>query len=215
MTDILKKIRDWDFTNKDSSVTMNLNYCELAEINDIVDRKIWFTGEVDTDVINTVVYNIMRYNTLDKNIPIEDRKPIMLYLSSPGGSVYDGLSLCSAIQVSKTPVYAVCVGECCSMGLIIYLTAHKRYAMPNSIFLMHDGSAFGYDSSAKLKDRVDFDSGTLAEHIKKLIIGKTKLTKKQYEDKYRQEWYFLPEESKKYGFTDCIVGEDCEIDEIL
>ena len=215
MADILKKIKDWDFTSKDSSVTINLDYTELAEISDVVDRKIWFTDEVNEGIIDSVVYNIFRYNSLDKGIPIKDRKPIIIYLSSPGGMVYEGLGLCSAIETSKTPVYTVNVGECCSMGLIIYLTGKKRYAMPNSVFLMHDGSSFGYDSSAKLKDRVDFDSGTLADHIKDLILKHTSLTKKQYDEKYRKEWYFLPEESKKYGFTDYIIGQDCDMDEII
>lgn len=215
MADILKKIKDWDFTNKDSSVTINLDYCELAEISDVVDRKIWFTGEVNEDIINTVVYNIIRYNTIDKGTPTEKRKPIYLYISSPGGSVYDGLSLCSAIDTSITPVYTINIGECCSMGLIIYLVGNKRYTMPNSIFLMHDGSAYGYDSSAKLKDRVDFDSGTLADHIRDIILNHTSLTKKQYDERYRKEWYFMADESKKYGFTDYIIGKDCNIDEIL
>ncbi len=215
MTDILQKIKDWDFSNKDSSITLNLDYVELAEISDVVDRKIWFTGEIDADVINTVVYNILRYNTQDKGKPENKRKPILLYLSSPGGSVYDGLSLCSAIQASKTPVYTICVGECCSMGLIIYLVGHKRYSMPNSIFLMHDGSEYAFDSSAKLKDRVDFNTGILADHMRDTILKHTKLTKKQYDDKYRKEWYFMAEESKKYGFTDYIIGEDCDIDEII
>lgn len=215
MTDILQKIKDWDFSSKDSSVNLNLDYIELAEVTDLVDRKIWFTDQVDENIINTVVYNIFRYNALDKGIPVEKRKPILLYISSPGGSIYDGLSLCSAIEASKTPIYAINTGECCSMGLIIYLTAHRRYAMPNSIFLMHDGSAYAYDSSAKLKDRVDFDSGVLADHIKSIILNHTNLSKKLYDEKYRKEWYFMAEESKKYGFTDYIIGKDCDIDEIV
>ena len=215
MTDILQKIKNWEFTSKDSNVTLNLDYTEIAEISDVCDRKIWFTDEVDENIINSVVYNILRYNAMDKDVPVEDRTPIILYISTPGGSVYHGLGLVSAIETSKTPVYTVNVGECCSMGLIIYLAGTVRYAMPNSIFLMHDGSSFGYDSSAKLKDRVDFDSGTLAEHIKRIILNHTSLTNKMYDEKYRKEWYFLPEESKKYGFTDYIVGEDCDIDDII
>ena len=215
MTDILKKIKEWEFSNKDSSVTLNLDYVELAEISDVVDRKLWFNAEVDESIVETIVYNILRYNAQDKGIPVGKRKPILLYISSPGGSVYNGLALCSAIETSQTPVYTICIGECCSMGLIIYLTGHKRYAMPNSIFLMHDGSAYGYDSSAKLKDRVDFDSGTLADHVRDIILKHTTLTKKQYDDKYRKEWYFMAEESKKYGFTDYIVGSDCKLDEII
>lgn len=215
MADILQKIKDWDFTSKDSSVTMNLDYTELNEISDIVDRKMWFIGEVDENIIGSMVYNILRYNAMDKDIPLEKRKPILFYLSSPGGSVYDGLSLCSAIQTSKTPVYCVNIGECCSMGLMIHIVGHKRYTLPNSIFLMHEGYSGAADASSKAKDRIDFDCGVLADRMKKIILDHTKLTKKQYDEKYRKEWYFLPDEAKKYGFTDFIIGEDCDLDEIL
>ena len=87
--------------------------------------------------------------------------------------------------------------------------------MPNSIFLMHEGYVGAADVSTKAKDRIDFDAGTLAEHLKKLILSKTKLTKKQHEEKYRQEWYFLPDTAVKYGFADYIIGKDCELEDIL
>lgn len=215
MADILQKIKNWDFTSKDSSITMNLDYADLGEINDIIDRKLWFVDEVDEGIIGTIVYSILRYNAEDKGIPTEKRKPIYLYISSPGGSVYDGLGLCSAIQTSKTPIYTINLSECCSMGLAIFICGTKRYTMPNSVFLMHEGYVSAADVSTKAKDRIDFDAGTLSEHMKDIILNHTKLTKKMYNEKYRQEWYFLPETAKKYGFTDYIIGEDCELDEIL
>lgn len=36
-----------------------------------------------------------------------------------------------------------------------------------------------------------------------------------YENKYKTEWYFLPETAKKIGVVDYIVGEDCDMDAIL
>ena len=215
MADILQKIKDWDLTSKDSSITMNLDYTELNEISDFVDRKMWFIGEVDENIIGSMVYNILRYNALDKDIPVEQRKPIILYLSSPGGEVMNGLGLVSAIQTSKTPVYTVVLAEACSMGLVISIAGHRRYAMPNAVYLMHDGSTGVVDSVSKARDRIEFDGKELADRMKNIILSNTKLTKKQYEEKYRQEWYFLPDTAKKYGFTDYIIGEDCELDKIL
>ena len=216
MADILRKIKDWDFSNKDSSITMNLDYCELAEITDIVDRKIWFVDDVNEDIIRTVVYNIIRYNALDKGIPTEERKPIILYISSPGGSVYDGLGLVSAIQTSITPIKTVCLSQACSMGLIIFLAGHERYCMPNSIFLMHEGSEGVWgDSSSKVAETVTFHSNSLSKKIEEIILSNTKITKKQYKDKYKTEWYFLDEEAKKYGIVDYIIGKDCDIDAVI
>lgn len=215
MTDIFKKIKDWDLTNKDANITLSLDYTELSSIGDIVDRKLWFNDEVTEDTLDGIVYSILRFNAQDKGKPVEERKPILLYLNSPGGSVYDGTGVCDAIIASKTPIYTICLSNCCSMGLVIYLCGHKRYAMPNSIFLMHEGYGGDYGASSKVKEKVDFDSGKLSDSVKNIILSHTKLTKKQYEDKYRQEWYFLADEGKKYGFVDYIIGEDCDIDEII
>lgn len=215
MADILQKIKDWDLTNKDSSITMNLDYTELTEISDVVDRKLWFIGEVDENIIGTMVYNILRYNAMDKDIPVEKRKPIVLFLSSIGGETVAGMSLVSAILTSKTPVYTVNLSQCCSIALVMYLVGHKRYSMPNSVFLMHEGVSGAYESTSKAKQTIYFYASQYEEVIKTLTIDKTLLTKKEYEKKYKDEWYFLPDEAKKYGFTDYIIGEDCEIDEIL
>lgn len=214
-TDILKKVKDWDFTNDDSSITLNLDYIELAEIADTVDRKLWFVGEVTDEVIGSIVYNILRYNAIDKDIPIEKRKPILLYISSVGGDVTVGLGLISAIETSLTPVYTVTLADACSMGLAIAIAGKKRYSMPNTVYLMHDGSTGVIDSMGKARDRLEFDSKDLAERMKSIILNHTNLTKKQYDEKYRKEWYFFPDTAKKYGFTDYIIGEDCDINEIV
>ena len=125
MTDILQKIKNWEFTSKDSNVTLNLDYTEIAEIGDVCDRKIWFTDEVDENIINSVVYNILRYNTMDKDIPVEKRKPIIMYISSIGGDTVNGMAVVSAIQMSKTPIYTVNVGQCCSIAFVIYSWSQK------------------------------------------------------------------------------------------
>lgn len=215
MADILKKIKEWEFTNKDSNITLNLDYTELPEIADVVDRKLWLTGEVDDVNINNIIYSILKYNAQDKNLDYKKRNPVYLYISSPGGSIVDGLALVSTICTSKTPVYTIVLGEACSMGLEIAITGHKRYSMPNAVYLMHDGSTGVLDSTLKARDRIEFDSKDLFERRRDNILSHTELTKKQYSDKCRQEWYFFPDVAKKYGFVDYIIGEDCELDEII
>lgn len=215
MTDILQKIKNWDFSSKDSSITLNLDYVELAEISDVVDRKLWFIGEVTEEIIETIVYNILRYNTQDKGIPVEKRKPILLYISSIGGETISGMSIVSAVQTSKTPIYTINIGQCSSIALVAFLSGHKRYAMPNSVFLMHEGFSGSYDSTSKAKETIYFFANEYEDVIKDFIISQTSLSKKEYEKRYKDEWYFLPTVAKKYGFTDYIIGEDCDIEEIL
>ena len=216
MADILQKIKDWNLTSKDSSVTMNLDYTELAEISDVVDRKLWLIDEINENIIGNIVYSILRYNAEDKGKPIEKRKPIYLYISSPGGDVYEGLGLVSVIQTSITPIKTICLGQACSMALIIFLSGHERYCMPNSIFLMHEGTeGIWGDSSSKVAETITFHSGSLAKKIEEIILSKTNITKKQYKEKYKIEWYFLSDEAKKLGITDYVIDLDCDLDNII
>jgi len=87
--------------------------------------------------------------------------------------------------------------------------------MPHSEFLMHDGSTMGYDSMAKMKDRMEFETVQLEKMTKEYIMSRTEINEKLYDEKYRVEWYFLPNEGKSIGAIDYIVGKDCSINDIL
>lgn len=193
------------------------NYCyeDKFEMEDSEGRRIYINYEIDSAIIDSAVYNILRYNRLDKDIPVEDRKPIIIYINSPGGSVSDGYSLIDAIRLSKTPVYTVNLALSASMGFLIFIAGHKRYTMPHAEFLMHDGSTMGYDSTAKMRDRMEFETVELENETRKYIMSRTKIDDALYNEKYRCEWYFLPHKAKEIGAADYIIGEDCELDEII
>lgn len=167
-------------------------------------------------MIDTIVFHIMNYNREDKGVEVKDRKPIILYINSPGGSVYSGYALISAMQCSKTPIYTVNQGMCASMAFLIFLAGNKRFSMLHSTFLMHDGSnGIGFESASKLRDRIEYETGQLEQHTKQFVLSRTSIDDKFYDDKYRVEWYMLPHEAKEHSICDYIVGEDCDLDEII
>lgn len=193
----------------------NMSWSDIYDIEDIEERRLYISSDIESDVLDNIAYHILRYNRIDKDIPVEERKPIILYLFTPGGEVDAGWGLIDTILASKTPVYTVNQGMCASMGFLIFLAGHKRLTMPSAQFLMHDGSTSGWDSTAKMKDRIEFETVQLEQMTKKYIISKTKIDDKLYDEKYRVEWYMLPQEAKRYGICDLIVGEDCTIDDII
>lgn len=195
--------------------TMNLSYPDVYEMDDLEERRLYINSSIDETIIDSMVYHIMRYNRLDKGLKAEERKPIYLYINSPGGSVCDGYGLIDVIQSSITPVYTINQALCASMGFLIFLAGHKRFSMQRSEFLMHDGSTAGWDSTAKMKDRMDFETNQLEQMTKKYIMSRTTIDNDLYDAKYRVEWYMLPYEAKQHGIVDYIVGVDCTIDEIL
>ena len=202
--------------NGEVAENYNYSFADKFDIEDIeINRHLYLNSDVDESVINQIVYHILRYNRLDKGIPVNDRKPIVLYINTPGGNVVDGYGLVDGILCSRTPVYTVNLGECSSMGFLIFISGHKRYAMPHSEFLMHEGVTGAVDCLSKAKERIDFEAGEMEQMTKAHVLERTKITSDMYKEKYKCEWYFLPEAAKDLGVTDFIIGKDCELDDII
>jgi len=197
------------------SETYNYEYSDKFDIEDNEQRRIYINSEIDENIVDTAVYHILRYNRIDKDTPITSREPIKIYINSPGGLVADGYALIDAIKLSKTPVYTINLANCLSMALLIFISGHKRFSMPHAEFLLHDGSSGCFDSVSKMQDRLKFESEQIDKMTKEYILSNTSITKEQYEMNMRKEWYFLPQEGKSIGVVDSIIGEDCELDEII
>jgi len=187
---------------------------DIFMVKDLRQRKLFLNADINQWNVEDTVKHILQFNKEDKGKPVEERQPIILYVTSNGGSVDAGFEVIDAICASKTPVYTINLGFQYSMGFLIGIAGHKRFAMKNARFLMHDGSSFAWDSSAKLQDQMEFQRRA-EQRIKGYILTHSKVTEKEYEDKYRVEWYMFADEAKEKGFVDYIIGEDCDIDEII
>lgn len=183
-------------------------------IDDLKNRKIFINDEINPYSVSDAVSNIIRFNKEDKGLSIEKRKPILLTITSNGGDVTSGFELIDVILSSKTPVYTINIGRQYSMGFLIGIAGAKRYCMRNSTFLMHDGNSAVWNSGAKAQDQMEFNK-KYDDRIKSYVISRSKLTEEEYNAKLRVEWYMFPEEAKEKGFTDYIIGVDCDIDEII
>ena len=187
---------------------------ELLYVRDIQQRKFFLTTEIAQETVADIVRHIMQINKEDKGVPYEQRKPILVYVASNGGGVDAGFELIDVILSSKTPVYTINMGYQYSMGFLIGLAGHKRFATKNAKFLMHDGNNFVYGNSSKVQDRVRFDA-RVEERIREYVLSRSRVTPEEYDSKFRIEWYMFAEEAKEKGFTDFIIGVDCDMDEIV
>lgn len=187
---------------------------EMFYLQDLKQRKLFLNDGISQETVAEIVKHILQFNCEDKSTPVENRKPILLYVVSNGGEVDAGYELIDVIQNSKTPVYTINLGYQYSMGFLIGLAGHKRYATKNAKFLHHDGSNYVYDSGAKVQDRIRFDA-RVEERTKEYVLSRSNLTPEEYDAKFRVEWYMFADEAKERGFCDYIIGEDCDLDEVI
>ena len=209
-----KEQKYYDFDFEIEAVLENSSVTDMFYLKDTIRRKFHLNDTVSQDTVADICRHIMQINHEDEGILVDKRRPIILYISSNGGSVPDGYQLIDAIENSITPVYTVVVGYAYSMALLISLAGQKRFAMPNATLLMHDGSNFIWDSGSKAQDQADFNK-RLNLRIRDYILSHSKLTPEEYDAKLRVEWFMFAEEAKEKGFVDKIVGIDCRIEEIV
>lgn len=185
-------------------------------IRELLEKRIIiFNDSVNISTLEDVSLQILKFNMQDKNLPKENRKPIWLFIQSPGGSVVSGFNLIDIIQTSETPVYTVCFANCASMAFHIFISGHKRYAFKNSILLNHDGEVSLSNSGSKAKDTMKFFEN-LDERVKDHVVSHTNISPEFYDSIYEKEYYmYANDEGKKLGCVDYIIGEDVSIDTIL
>ncbi len=187
---------------------------EIFYLQDLKQRKLFLNSEIDQLSIADIAKHILQFNKEDIGKAPDSRLPILLYVVSNGGEVDSGFELIDVIQSSKTPVYTINLGYQYSMGFLIGLAGHKRFATKNAKYLMHDGSNFVYNSGAKAQDQMEFNR-KVEERVKQYILSRSKVTSSEYDSKLRVEWYLFADEAKEKGFVDYIIGEDCDIDSVI
>lgn len=178
------------------------------------DRCIIFCGEIGDGVIDDAIMYILKWNKEDKDLPIEKRKKIRLYISSVGGSTFSANMLIDVIAQSKTPVIGVALDLVASAAYLCYLACHERYAFENSSFLQHEGDLSIGNSRSKFKQTAEFFD-MMENRSKEFILSRTKMTSEFYDSVYEQEYWLYADKAQELGIVDKIVGKDCSIDEIL
>lgn len=178
------------------------------------ERKIILNDEIDDSVIENICLMILKWNKEDENIDPEKRKHIFIYINSPGGNAIAGSQILSSIASSITPVDTVGFAKCASMASYILAAGNTRYCFPNTVVLYHDGQTGYVSSSNKGKDIQKFYDN-LEKRMTNFMVEHTNMTEEFLEEIKDREYYMFPDEIKERGIVDKIIGEDCDLSEIL
>ncbi|MCY7419913.1 MAG: ATP-dependent Clp protease proteolytic subunit, partial [Chloroflexi bacterium] len=104
----------------------------------LLRERIIFLGDaIEDHVANLIIAQLL---FLDAEDPERD---ISLYINSPGGVVTSGLAIYDTMQYLRAPVSTICIGMAASMASVLLAAGAKgkRYALPNSRIMIHQGSA--------------------------------------------------------------------------
>jgi len=181
------------------------SFDDLVNLDSALDREIPI-GEITNGLGSYVSACIEYWNKKDKDIPVEDREPIKIYIDSPGGFLTDSLTIIDAIKLSKTPIIGICTGCAYSGGFFIFISCDKRLAYPHASFLFHEGSAGNSGTSSQFQNYAAFYKKQL-DQLKDIVLKNTTITEDEYRDIKKDDiWYDVNEAIEK-GIVDEVMEE--------
>lgn len=171
------------------------------------DRILLIEGDIESWDYH-IAKDIVQFNYEDRCIPIEERKPIILLINSSGGKLHIMFNIVDAIKISKTPIWTVNMGEALSAACILFLMGEKRFCLPNSWAMCHDGSGGIQGNYAETKEMAKVWDEQV-DDMGKLIIERTGMDKRTYNKNKDKDWWLNSEQQLKYGFaTDMLTDID-------
>ena len=187
-------------------------YGEIIREN-LDNRILIFNDQVDENVMENYILRIIKWNREDKDLPVDSRRPIYLYIDCPGGETITGFNFADVIVQSKTPVIGVAFSMAASMGYHIFIACHERVAFKDTVLLQHDGELVIQNSSSKAKDTMAFFND-MDERLKVHVLTHTNMSEEFYDKIYDQEYWIFADDAVKLGIVDKIIGKDVDLDYI-
>jgi ATP-dependent Clp protease, protease subunit len=167
----------------------------------LLKERIVFLGqEVDDQIANLLVAEIL-YLAGDK--PDQD---IALYINSPGGLSYAGMAIYDVIQHVSCDVSTICVGMGMSAAAMILCggSPGKRYALPNSKIMIHQGTAGTKGAPRDMEIHLREVLAT-TRRMAEIIAFHSGQPLAKVEQDIDRDYFMTPEEAKAYGLIDEII----------
>lgn len=176
---------------------------------DLENRTFWLDNEVTPYLLELVRY-IARWNKEDKRVPIKMRKPIRIFIFSPGGDLETYRSVADVIRLSKTPVVGINMGMAYSAAAMIFLSCHTRLMLPSASILFHKGSGnLGGSFNEVYAAMIEYQKQV--EELSSIIEKNTTYSLEEIEENMNGDWYIRADDALKHGVCHKIIDDIEEI----
>jgi len=136
------------------------------------------------------------------------KKPIHMYINSPGGVVTAGLAIYDTIQYIQPPVATWCVGQACSMGSLLLSAGAPglRHALPHSRIMLHQphGGAQGQATDIAIQAE---EILKLKKMLNEIYSRHTGTDVEIIEKALERDNFMSPIEAQKFGVVDHVLAQ--------
>jgi len=194
------------FIMSDGIKNMTLPSPEEYEYWKLAKSRVFFIDyEIDEDYrLIELSKTIIRMNVEEMSIPKEKLTPIVLNVYSYGGDLSQATAFCDVVEASRIPIITVCIGTAMSAGFLIFLAGKRRYALKQSVFLAHQGSAEFSGSASEIEESQKNYKKAL-DKMQEYILSHTAIDLKTFNRNKKKDWYISGQnEIESYGIAKII-----------
>lgn len=170
-------------------------------------RQIILSGEINKDLADKIVRQLLVLEADDA------KKPIYMYIDSPGGDVDAGFAIFDMIRFVNCPVILIGMGLIASAAALILLAVDKknRVALPNSRYLIHQPSSGMRGVATDIEIHAKEMEKTKAI-LNKIIAEQTGKSVEQVTSDTERDYWLGASEAVEYGLVSRIVGSRKELE---
>ncbi|MEM1137988.1 MAG: ATP-dependent Clp protease proteolytic subunit [Bacteroidota bacterium] len=166
----------------------------------IADRIIFLGTPIDDYVSNVIVAQLLFLESLDA------KKDILVYINSPGGSVYAGLGIYDTMNYVKPDVATICTSMAASMGAVLLCAGKegKRTALPHARVMIHQpfGGAQGQASDIEITAR---EIQKVKKELYEIIANHSNQSFEKVSQDSDRDYWMSAKEAKEYGIIDEVL----------
>ncbi|GAB3836040.1 ClpP family protease [Hymenobacter jeollabukensis] len=169
----------------------------------IMDRIVFLGQAVDDNIANIIIAQFLFLESVDA------QKDILLYINSPGGSVYAGLGMYDTMQYIRPDVATICTGLAASMASVLLAggAAHKRSALPHARVMMHQPSGGAQGPSADIEITAR-EILKMRQELYEILAKHTGQTYEQIHQHSDRDYWLRADEAKAYGLIDEVLTRE-------
>jgi ATP-dependent Clp protease protease subunit len=165
------------------------------------ERIVFLGTEVSGQSANLLVAQLLFLEAEDPDADIR------LYVNSPGGDSYAGFAIYDAMQFVKPDVQTYAVGMAMSAGAMILAggAAGKRFALPNSKVMVHQGSGGFRGTPADIQIAAE-EILSLTRRYAEIIAKHAHRDADEVMRDIDRDRFLGPEEAIEYGLVDRVLN---------
>ena len=178
-----------------------MNMTQMDVFSRLMKDRIIFMGTgVDDQVANIITAQLLFLESVDP------KADILMYINSPGGSVYAGLGIYDTMQYVQPDVATICTGLAASMGAVLLAggAAGKRSALPHSRVMIHQplGGAQGQASDIEITTKQIL---LLKKELYDILSNHSGKTYAEIERDSDRDYWMIADDAKEYGLIDEVL----------